>query len=370
MKWLLFIFIICSATIAHAQDVEFTAIDNNMIYIPKAMTNSTDGIASFINTNYKKEKQKCRAAYKWVTYNIKYDSDSMYVFNWGGDPERKVTDALRRRKGVCENYAAIFHEILIKCGIQCYVISGYTKQSVSIQKNGHSWCAVNIDGEWLLCDPTWDEAYASNANYFLVAPSLFIESHMPFDPLWQLLDHPVSQQEFYTGNFRPEKTNYHYTDSVKAFMQMNELQQLEATARRIRQAGIGNEQTRTRLAYIDMQASIFYETKDMNQYNAAVDDVNKARNIFNDFVQYRNKQFTPVKPDAEMNAQLSPIDALLSSAEKKLDEVDKSLVNAQYDTRDLRIELNNFRARVEKQKDFLKRYLESDEAVRKKMFYN
>lgn len=370
MKWLLFIFIICSATITHAQDAELAAIDNNMLYIPKALTNSTEGIASFITSNYKKEKEKCLAAYRWVTYNIKYDTDSMYVFNWGGDPERKVTDALRRRKGVCENYAAIFNEIAIKCGIQSYVISGYTKQSGFIQKNGHSWCAVNIDGEWLFCDPTWDEAYTSNTNYFLVAPSLFIESHMPFDPLWQLLDHPVSQQEFYTGNFHQEKTNYHYADSVKAFMQMNELQQLESTARRIRLAGIGNEQTRTRLAYIDMQASIIYESKDMNQYNAAVDDVNKARNIFNDFVEYHNKQFTPVRPDAEMSALLSPIDALLSSAEKKLAEVDKSLVNAQYDTSNLQIELNNFRAKVQKQKDFLKRYLDSGERERKEIFYH
>ncbi|MEO8770309.1 MAG: transglutaminase domain-containing protein [Ferruginibacter sp.] len=372
MKRLLFFFIIFSATIGYAQETEFAAIDNNMLYIPKVSTNSTSGIATFINSSYKKEKEKCRAAYKWVTYNIKYDTDSMYVFNWGGDPERKITDALRRRKGVCENYAAIFNEILIKCGIQSYVVSGYTKQSGYIQKNGHSWCAVNIDAEWLLCDPTWDEAYTSNANYFLVVPSKFIESHMPFDPLWQLIDHPISQLQFYTGNFYTGKgaAIFNYNDSVKTFLQMNELQQLEATSRRMREAGISNEQTRLRLTFTEMQASIIYETKDMNDYNAAVDDLNKARNIFNDFVQYRNKQFMPVRPDAEMNKLLSPIEALLIAAEKKLDEVDKSLVNAQYDTRDLRIELNNFRAKLQKQQVFLKKYLVGGEAERKKMFYN
>ncbi|MEO6668273.1 MAG: transglutaminase domain-containing protein [Ferruginibacter sp.] len=368
---LIFAFFICFATIAQAQDVEFAAIDNNMLYIPKAMTNSTTGIASFININYKTEKERCRAIYRWVTYNIKYDTDSMYVFNWGADPERKVTDALRRRKGVCENFAAIFNEIARNCGIQSFVISGYTKQSGFIEKNGHSWCAVKIDDEWLLCDPTWDEGYSSHANYFLVPPSLFIQSHMPFDPIWQLLDPPISQQAFYSGNYLLGKgqTKYDYADSIKTFLQMTELQQLEATAARMRKAGIGNEQTRIRLAYLNMQASIIYESRDMAEYNAAVEYVNKARNIFNDFVQYRNNYFIPVSTDAELAGILSPIDSLLVAAEKKLDEVDRSTVNAQYDTGPLRIEINNFRARVEKQKGFLKRYLAKEEEERKKMFY-
>ena len=73
------------------------------------------------------------------------------------NPEARITVALRRRKGVCENFAAIFNDICLKAGLTSFVVSGYTKQSGAVDKTGHSWCAVFINKNWYLCDPTWDE---------------------------------------------------------------------------------------------------------------------------------------------------------------------------------------------------------------------
>ena len=366
------ILLACCTVVVKAQETDLSAVDYLVLDIPQSANNSTDSVAAFIQSNFKNEKERFRAIYRWVTYNIRYDKDSMYVFNWGGDPTKKVTAALRRKKGVCENYTAVFHDIALKCGLQSYVISGYTKQSGTIDKVGHSWCAVNFSNEWLLCDPTWDDHYIINPNYFLVAPSVFIESHMPFDPLWQLLEHPISAREFTRGSFYSQNgnTKYNFIDSIKAFMQMSELKQLEASSARIKKAGIENELTKTHLDYIEMNASILYEDRDMKQYNAAVAELNKATAIFNDFVQYRNDQFIPAKPDAEMQHLLLPVDRIFVSVEKWLDQLDKSVTNVQYDTKGLRFDMTKFKLKVQVQKVFLKLYLETEETERKKLFYS
>lgn len=365
-------FSFCCTFILKAQEHAYLTVDSRVLDIPKAATNSTGSIASFVQSNFKKDREKFRAIYRWVTYNIKYDTDSMYVFNWGADPEKKVTSALRRRKGVCENYTALFNEISLKCNLQSFVVSGYTKQLNSIDKVGHSWCAVNVDGEWLLCDPTWDEGYRSYAYYFLIEPALFIQSHMPFDPLWQLLDQPLTHEEFYKGvpASKARNATYHFADSVKAFLRLNELQQLEAAAARIRKSGAVNELVKNNLAYIEMLVSIIYEDKDMKLYNSAVEDLNKAAVFFNDFIQYRNKQFIPERPDDEIKALLTPIENKLASAQKKLDDVDRSTFNVQYDTKALRTRLNVFQTRVREQKDFLIQYISTPLPGRKKLFYN
>ncbi len=371
-QWLFACLLLCSILQADAQETnEFISTDRKALSIPDAETNSTTAIAKFIEVNFITDRGKLRAIYAWVTHNIKYDSDSMYAINWGKDPGAKITVALRRRKGVCENYAAIFNDIALKTGLTSFVVNGYTKQGGSVNRSGHSWCAVQLDGEWLLCDPTWDEGSRNHTNFFLISPGEFIGSHMPFDPLWQLLEHPVSHADFYKGNTNQKKDNpiCRFADSIKAFSKLNELQQLEASLARIRQAGIPNDLVKNQAAYIEMLIGIIYEDEEMNLYNSAVADLNKARSIFNDFVEYRNNQFIPAKPDAAINTMLSPIDALLSSAYKKIDKIGRSVENLQYDTGALKNKLDILTGRVQEQLDFLKRYFAADMQERGKMFY-
>ncbi|MEO6721337.1 MAG: transglutaminase domain-containing protein [Ferruginibacter sp.] len=363
--------LICCGTHLSAQQNEFSYVDQKALSIPSAQTHTTNDIADYIKSNFKSDKEKLRAAYAWVTANIKYSTDSMYSINWGGDPDKKITAALRRRKGVCENYAAIFNDLALKCSIQSFVIMGYTRQSGYIMRSGHSWCAVYADNEWLLCDPTWDEGFRTNAKYFLITPDQFIETHMPFDRLWQLQNYPISQQEFNRGISRANKNTafFNYVDSIKAFFQLSELQQLETSARRMKESGIVNDLEKNWLSYTKMKIAIFYEDDDMNLYNSAVDDLNKANSIFNSYVKYRNNQFMPQKSDGEVSSLLDPIAATISSASEKVNKIGKSKQNFQYDTGELSSRLIALTRRVQEQKDFLRRYLNSNVADRGKLFY-
>lgn len=364
MKALLFLyFFICYSTNLKSQSIEH----NPNTYIPTAATFSSASIAQYVQANYTTNLQKLQAIYSWVTTNIRYSTDSMYNINWGPDPDLKVTAALRRKKGVCENFAAVFTDITLKCGIPSFVVTGYTNFS----KTGHSWSAVQLDNAWFLCDPTWDINAGYNGKYFLIPPDQFIETHMPFDPLWQLLPHPISQQQFDKGfsSQKKETVAWNIMDSVKAFLQLDSLHRFEAASARMKQAGLQNNTATIWHSYVDMKIAIAYGDKDMELYNAATADLNKAAGIFNNYVNYRNNQFMPIKPDAAISALLEPIPNLISSAFKKLDKLGEKIENVQYDAGMLKSRLSALSTKVLEQQKFLKKYLESSVADRGKLFY-
>ena len=363
MKMGLFFLLIVVASVAKGQQGGY--------YIPSSQTYSTTSIANFVQSNFKTDREKLSAIYAWVTGNIRYDIDSMYNINWGKELNEKVSATLRRRKGVCENFAAIFTDICLKSDIPSFAITGYTRQSGAVKRIGHSWSAVYLDKEWLLCDPTWDAGPGNNTNYFLVSPVQFIETHMPFDPLWQLLPNPLSQQEFNKGHFFVKKDIeiWNVADSVLVFMQLDSLQQLEASSLRITQAGLDNDLVKVWRSYVDMKIAIVCGDRDMNLYNEAVADLNRASNIFNAFVQYRNKQFMPTKSDTEIAGLLNPIYGIVIMANKKLNNIGRQVENFQYDTENLRNRLDALNKRVREQQLFMKHYLESSVADRGKLFY-
>ena len=372
MKELLFLLmLLCCSIFLKAQSFDERQVENLVLNIPLQQTYSTIDIAAYVKQNFDSDRKKLRAVYVWVAANIKYDTDSADVINLGIDKEAKITTALRRRRGVCENYAAIFNDICVRSGITSFIVDGYTKQNGFVDKTGHSWCAVFIDNNWLLCDPTWDEG-TGNTKYFLVQPSVMIETHMPFDPLWQLLNYPVSHKQFYDGNIFADKNLPHinYADSVAAYIKMDSLQRLRATAFRIEQSGLYNNMVKNRHDQTKMNIEILREDKDVDLYNSAVANLNNATIIYNNFITYRNKQFTPVITDNALQALLDGIDTKLLAAHKKLDEIAKTEATYKFSTEAVRDRLHALALRVKEQQGFLTIYFNTAIANRASLFYN
>src|ERR1051325_9691522 len=73
-----------------------------------------------------------------------------------------------------------------------------------------------------------------------------------------------------------------------------------------------------RLQHIKMEIENDRQNTIQNLFNTAVNDYNGGINSYNDFIQYRNKQFTPHKPDAEIQAMLDDSDTKLKSAKEKV----------------------------------------------------
>ncbi len=87
--------------------------------------------------------------------------------------------------------------------IESQVIHGFTKISGVVRKNDkvhHTWNAVKINGQWKLLDITWARSHSLDSNpnefWFATSPNNFINSHLPENPRWTLLNKRISLAEF------------------------------------------------------------------------------------------------------------------------------------------------------------------------------
>ncbi len=360
-------FFVYAFTCASQSVSEYSQIDRIALSIPSSQTNTTTDIAAYINMHFETDAQKVRAAYTWVANNIKYDAAHLHRVILDEDRNERVTWALERKKGVCENFAAILTDICIKCGLRSYSIEGYTRYNGSVDKSGHAWSAVFVDNDWYLYDPTWDAGFQESGkfigqtgtNYFKVSPSEFIQSHMPFDPMFQFLDYPLTSQEFSKGFSKSisNKIYFNYRDSVDANEKFAPLERYEAAAERIEKNGIANQNVSTRLKQLRMEKEIIYQDTDADLYNSAVADYKEAMGNFKSFLIYRNNKFLPAKPVAETEAMLDGILKQVRDALNKLKEVNQSKATLTLNTGDVEKVLNDLGSHVKEQKVFLKNYL-------------
>lgn len=346
----------------YAQDEnDYRETDRLAFNIPASQTNSTTDIAAFINSHFDTDSKKVRAAYIWVISNIKYSTDSIHRIILNEDRDQLVTFALRRRKGVCENFAAIFDDICRKAGLRSFAVEGYTRQNNSVDKISHAWNIVFTNNKWSLYDPTWDAGQGyepANIKYFQVPPSIFIQSHMPFDPMFQLLDYPVTYKEFNTDNIKSKNGAgyFNYADTLSKFENAEPLQRYTSAYDRIQNNGVPNSMISTKLKQLRFEIEIIYQVKDSILYNDAIADYNNATNEFNNFIVYRNNQFKPEKTDAEVQSTFDDIEKKIAAVRKKLKEVNQSKATLTLDTGDVEYAINTLSNHVKEQEVFTKNY--------------
>jgi predicted nucleic acid-binding Zn-ribbon protein len=365
---------------------EFAAIDKKALQIPDSLTVTTSGISRYITTNFTTDKERVRAIFVWLASSIQYDIDNMYAINFYETEDDKINKPLKTRKGICENYAALFNDICHKSGIGSYVVEGYTKQNGFADYIPHAWCAAFVDSAWFLFDPTWGSGYVSNGKfykkidnaYFKAKPAAFIKSHMPFDYLWQFLNYPVTNQEFYEGKTAPNtaKPFFNFIDSISSYERLSHPEQLAAAAGRIEKNGIKNALVFDRLQHIKVemennriQAENARQNAIVNLYNSDVADYNHAINDMNAFIDYRNHQFTPEKPDTEIQDMLDTVTKRLANAKSKLGQVKSPDANLASSMAQLTKSIADINTQLNEQQEWLKVYSSKTEKKRKQMFY-
>jgi len=370
MRWvIILIFSFCYTIPLKAQDNDYGYIDKIALAIPASQTNTTTDIADYIKTHFNTDSKRIRAIYTWVTNNIKYDKDSIHRVILDEDNEERVTYALKRRRGVCENFAAIFTDICAKTGINSYMIEGCSRQNGSIDRSPHVWCAAFINNQWFLYDPTWDAGFISRGffvnqaqtHFFQVSPSDFIDTHLPFDPLFQFLNYPVSYREFYRGSKQTNKSDsyFNYMDSVSVYNQSDSLSRYLSALSRIRNFDWPASKIDIKIKRIKLEIELIYQDKDMALYHSAIADYNKGIDFLNEFINYRNNQFQPVKKVDEVQRIFDSISQEISSANEKLEKVNKSKATLTLNTGGIQEKLNELASTLKEEQLFYKNYLSS-----------
>lgn len=358
---------------------EFSAIDKKALQLPDSLTKNSYDIAGYITSNFKNDHDKSRAIFIWIASNIQYDIDNMFAINFYEKKEEKISKPLKTRKGICENYASLFTDICLKSGLKSFVIKGYTKQNGFTDYIPHAWSAALIDSSWFLFDPTWGSGYVSNGKfykkinneYFKANPSLLIKSHFPFDYLWQFLNYPVTNQEFVEGKTHQEKSKpyFNFNDSIQVYERQSHIDQLISSVYRIEKNGVRNSLIFDRLQHLKLEIENDRQTKAVNLYNAAVADYNDGTKEFNNFINYRNRQFTPQKTDQEIQNMIDVADNMLKEAKIKLEQINKPDANTSNMIKQLSKSIDDVSMNMAEQKDWLKTYFSKGKSGRKSMFF-
>lgn len=239
---LLFVFLACPG-ICFSQSKDFNRVDEYARKTPSSKTSSIDKLADHLTSKFDDEEEKVRSIFVWMTDNIRYNhrvinNDDISIEQ--RIKKEKAERVLKAKWAVCEGYSNLFQALCSASDISCEVVTGQTKDTRGkIPRIGHAWNVVKVNGKWYPMDVTWGAGGLSSENqkfikkfneeYFLGNPSYFIQRHFPKDPIFQLLENPVSFDEFKNNEVieikssSSEQTAFeNITDSLNHFSSLNE----------------------------------------------------------------------------------------------------------------------------------------------------
>lgn len=356
----------------------YALIDAKMDKIPADLSTSTDGIAKYINENFKSENDKIRAAFYWTASNIRYDIENIESIDYKEVSPDKIKSTILSRKGVCIHYAEVFNDIAKKVDIKSYIIGGYTKQNGKVDVLSHAWCAARIDDNWSLFDPTWGAGYVDkmkfvkkiNNIHYKVAPSQFIATHMPFDYLWQFLNYPVTNQEFIDGKTQINKTKpkFDFVAEIEEYDRMSDLDKAKTALIRIEKNGVKNKLIQEFVLWKKSEVEAKQNNEAMAKMQAISDDYNQAVAMFNDFIYYRNNKFKPILQDEEIKAMIEAPKQKILDCQKRIYKIGSYNDNNIANVKSLKTAMINLLEQIEVQEKFVKDYLSKSKIGRKAMF--
>jgi hypothetical protein len=189
---------------------DFSKVDEQARKIPFPEKQNVARLASDLTAGLTTEKEKARAIFVWITENISYDIKAATDKDLDMETffeKQKPAAVLKSKKAVCEGYSNLFSELCKEAGLRAFVADGWPKnEDGEVGSIGHAWNLVQAEGEWGLIDPTWgagsvDEVTKKfhrefNEAHFWATPEDFVQTHLPYDPLFQMLPEPLDFQKF------------------------------------------------------------------------------------------------------------------------------------------------------------------------------
>lgn len=172
------------------------------------------------------DESKVFAIFYWIASNIKYDNEGFNTGKWihyTSDYDM-ANDTYKYKKGVCSGYSYLFKFMCAKIGVEAKVINGYSRTDIfqaglPIERTNHSWNIVKISGNWQFVDATWasitSEEGKINNYYFLTPPIEFVANHFPEEEDLQLLEKPISKEQF--DNYPFISSDYFMSGFDKSF---------------------------------------------------------------------------------------------------------------------------------------------------------
>jgi len=189
-------------------------------------TEDPEELARVLCRPFSNDRDKAQVIFSWLANHIEYDLEEarrnrpiQIMYKSQEDLERQINGirrkrmsrALRFRRGVCNHYASLYETMCRAVGLEAGEIEGYVARdpnriSSSKLESNHVWNWVRLNGRISLLDVTYAAGMADmtgqrfTMNYepkwFDVPPQTLIQTHFPDQPSDQRLPLPLSAEEF------------------------------------------------------------------------------------------------------------------------------------------------------------------------------
>jgi transglutaminase/protease-like cytokinesis protein 3 len=191
----------------------FSTVDNYVKSLGSLDTLNMGTISYLVTKNFADPKEKIRAIFDWIAYNINYDLKA----GKNNNNEKTSTElVLKLRKATAVGFAALFQDMCSVVKIRCLTVDGYAKFTTEqiIEKPdelNHTWAVVQLGQSpesWYYVDPTWASGYtddkmtkftkAFNADYFFAEKNIFNYQHFPDNGAWLIGEGTRSSSTFFS----------------------------------------------------------------------------------------------------------------------------------------------------------------------------
>jgi hypothetical protein len=382
---LVVLLLVIAGKVASQTVTEWKAADVIAMNVPDSSRRSAVSLGTYFSHTFKSPSMRARAAYTWTATSLSYDVGRMH--NIGAVPadDDLVAKTLESRKALCQGYAAVLVAILSECGIEAFTVNGFTRQNGRINEISHAWVIARIDTAWYGFDPTWGSGYLNknrfvrsfNPQFFMIMPAVLIRDHMPFDPVFQCLTHPLSTRDFLDGLSQASVTGdpWMFADSLRSWDELSQLSKCQASLRRLQESGVVvslQMEWENYLKECVRNGKINQSNKEKNlyvrQFNAAVLSFNNCITAFNRYVDYFNGGFYPNRPVIEVKGMLDVCYAYLDSCEMNLTTVIAADPDISQSKAQLQSAVNSTRKNLDQQMVFVKIYYNTDPVARPGLF--
>lgn len=182
---------------------KFSRIDSVSIHTHETVNHSINALIAYCEKHATTDLERVRFYFVWVATHIQYDEYAP------GNDKQNPESVFKNKKAVCSGYTRLLSYLCEQSGISARYVSGYGKEPNDPSNiQNHAWNVIRINGDWYPFDVTWaaDELEDDAQNslpltfeyWFMPYPEVFQTTHLPFDPAYQLTNHLMKRQVFFS----------------------------------------------------------------------------------------------------------------------------------------------------------------------------
>ncbi|RFS21024.1 hypothetical protein DVR12_16915 [Chitinophaga silvatica] len=364
--------------------------------IPASEATSAASMAKWLKAHTTNSTAFQKALFSWIANNIEYDAPNMNRPNSYKDTTAAIARTLQTKLGLCTDYAVLYAQVCKAAGINAIVVTGYTIQEKTMLPIGsHDWIVVPDAGKWTIVDPTWGAGVVENGKFtkrlnwkwFQIYPYEANKTHVPYDPIWQLSTAPMGHDDIVelskiirsnkgAVDIASKGKPFAFNDSIRVWMKQTRIQRLRSSASRIRSyGGAANPFIMSELDWMDQTIKVLAANQEVEQDNRQIDafnainrDYTEVVKMYNEYVRFKNSQFTPEMADAGIKKMMDGIVAKLGGVKKSLSGM-MAIESIKQNANELNDAVVEMDGRVKTEQLFVNKYIKTVKGKRRELFF-